>query len=459
MTEPGKRDPYQRPNHTYPPLPPGIRVCDDPVAAGDYFFYRDGDLVVEGHPADVTGLLAGQGLRPGDFTMTPSEVVPGLQLITVETFRGDLDTVKAVRRLRDVEIRDNPGRDYRGGQERRPGRTDLPDTPPRVSFNHVLGVQSHTGWGAGVPPVPRPPLGPLPVGMNLPGTGVRVGTLDTGLEDQHWFGDRWSPANGRSRQDVAEDIRVTAQNELEYQVGHGTFIAGTILQHAPGAQVVVEKVPDVGGCATDWSVHELLPGLLDAERNPVDVLNLSFGGYTWNNQPMPSICGALDAYLDANPDVVIVACAGNDNTDRPLWPGASHRVIGVGALDLTGDRWPRSNYGSWVNAFTTGSDLSSTFVRWPPPFLRWPTPLLQRRRRPQPPLRYPRLTSVEPERFLGWARWAGTSFAAARVSGAIAAELKRDGRNPREVVFDLVTNAPMRFESGGVVNPATFVVV
>jgi hypothetical protein len=60
-------------------------------------------------------------------------------------------------------------------------------------------------------------------------------------------------------------------------------------------------------------------------------------------------------------------------------------------------------------------------------------------------------------RFDGWARWTGTSFAAARVAGAIAAELKRDGRSPREVVFDLVTTASTAFESGGLVVPATYV--
>ena len=39
-------DPHIRADHPYPTLPPGVRVCDDDRAAGDWFFYRDRELVV-----------------------------------------------------------------------------------------------------------------------------------------------------------------------------------------------------------------------------------------------------------------------------------------------------------------------------------------------------------------------------------------------------------------------------
>ena len=44
-------DPHIRADHPYPTLPPGVRVCDDDRAAGDWFFYRDRELVV--HAEDL----------------------------------------------------------------------------------------------------------------------------------------------------------------------------------------------------------------------------------------------------------------------------------------------------------------------------------------------------------------------------------------------------------------------
>jgi subtilisin family serine protease len=211
--------------------------------------------------------------------------------------------------------------------------------------------------------------------------------------------------------------------------------------------VVVERMRDRHGCVDDWTVHSLLPGLLDQGRNPVDVLNLSFGGHTSDNLPLPGVCTVLDEFLDANPDVVVVASAGNEGDSRPVWPAALPRVVGVGALTANGKyRWPQSNRGSWVNAWTVGVDLAGPFVRWP----ATGTGPLQR------PPNYAQPWTPQSARFEGWATWTGTSFAAARVSGAIAAELKRDSRTPRRVVSDLVDNATTRFESGAVVSPAVF---
>jgi subtilisin family serine protease len=180
------------------------------------------------------------------------------------------------------------------------------------------------------------------------------------------------------------------------------------------------------------------------------VLNLSLGGYTVDNRPLPCACDVLTAALDANPDLVVVASAGNDGHNRPVWPAAMKPVVGVGAVGTDGARWSLSNFGEWVDAWSAGEDLPSTFLSWPS----------GRSPRTGALAPGPRPGDAEEDckvRFEGWASWTGTSFAAARVSGAIAAELKRDGRSPREVVFDLVTDAATPFENGGLVVPATYV--
>jgi Subtilase family len=435
-------DPHLRPDHPYPPLPPGVRICDDDVAAGDYFFYRDRELVVHAEDfARVQESLRVLGVEQRHYERTSSAAERPLVRLQ---FRAEApgDTIDLFRRLRFGDVADGSDHEH---EPAAPGEVE-PATP-RVWPNYVVGLQYHTKWGAGSLPRPHSPLSPLPTGDNLPGAGVRVGVLDSGIEDQAWFDQRWSPAAGRSRADVEE--QPGAGSTLPYQCGHGTFCTGIVLQHAPGAHVVVDRVDSTSGILDDWQLHLRLSALL-GQANEVDVLNLSLGGYTADNRPLPCTGDVLTAALEANPDLVVVASAGNDGRNRPVWPAAMRAVVGVGAVGADGRRWPLSNFGEWVNAWSAGEDVPSTFLSWPsgPP--------------PQTGSLDPGPTDPTAEeqcdvRFDGWATWAGTSFAAARVSGAVAAELRRDGRSPREVVFDLVTNAAVPFESGGLVVPATYV--
>ena len=432
---------HVRPDHPYPTLPPGIRVCDDEVAAADFFFYRERELVAHAEDlARVEESLRVLGVEREHYEPTHSSAERPLVRLQF-TAAAPIDAIDLFRRLRFGAVEDHADHDH----EPAPGQVE-PGTL-RVWPNQVVGLQYHTNWGAGTLPRPHAPLSPLPTGDNLPGAGVRVGVLDSGIEDQVWFDNRWSPAAGRSRADVAE--QPGTGSTLPYQCGHGTFCAGTVLQHAPGAHVVVDRVDSTSGVLDDWELHLRLSALLDPV-NEIDVLNLSLGGYTADNRPLPCACDVLTAALEANPDLVVVASAGNDGHDRPVWPAALRGVVGVGAVATNGGRWSLSNFGEWVNAWSAGEDLPSTFLSWPSGL--WP----------QTGDLDPGPNAACPEeqygvRFEGWARWTGTSFAAARVSGAIAAELKRDGRSPREVVFDLVRNASIPFESGGLVVPATYV--
>jgi subtilisin family serine protease len=458
-----EHDPHLRPDHHYPRMPDGLRICDDEIAAGDYFLYRDRQLIVRSGdvPRVQTSLRDFDYAERDHYRLTPSLADPSLTLLT---FNDDIpvDTIDVFRRLRYLDFEEEPGPSpHPGGADEGHDAAEGQRTVGRLSVwpNHVLALQAHTKWGAGALPRPRDPLPALP-GVpddgNLPGSGVRVGVLDTGIEQkQSWLTGHWKAAAGRSHDEVAEYLG--DQPTLRYSAGHGSFVIGTVLQHAPGATIIVDRFDDSLGCIDDWRLHERLSALLD-RANRLDVLNLSLGGYTVDNRPMPGVCGILDRALDANPELVVVASAGNDGLDRFMWPAALSRVVGVGAIGAAapGDdhphRWRDSNFGAWVSAWTLGEDLASTFVYWPAGSEQPSGGYLDTG--PMEPVSAP----TGPERFDGWAIWTGTSFAAARVSGAIAAELGRDSRSPRQVVFDLVRNTALRFESGGLVEPATFVV-
>ena len=87
-------------------------------------------------------------------------------------------------------------------------------------------------------------------------------------------------------------------------------------------------------------------------------------------------------------------------------------MIGVASTNRRGNaRAWFSNWGDWCDCCTRGEYVYSTFVYWDGPVEGEP------------------LTDIE--HFRGWARWDGTSFAAPKVSAAIARLFAESERNDR----------------------------
>jgi hypothetical protein len=109
-----------------------------------------------------------------------------------------------------------------------------------------------------------------------------------------------------------------------------------------------------------------------------------------------------------------------------MWPAALDDVVAVGASDGNGHRAQFSPDLPWVNFPGT------------------------RRRRQRAPTLTGRIragskdvhTDATGDGFTGWANWSGTSFAAATVSGAIAARIKPGHRTAREALDDLHNRPP-----------------
>ncbi len=60
-------------------------------------------------------------------------------------------------------------------------------------------------------------------------------------------------------------------------------------------------------------------------------------------------------------NVIIVASAGNGNTDTQVYPAAYDNVIGVGAIDDTGSKTNVSNYGDWVDIYAPGYNIYTAY--------------------------------------------------------------------------------------------------
>jgi subtilisin family serine protease len=267
---------------------------------------------------------------------------------------------------------------------------DAPHRRLAVAPNHL--VHGQPMWWTGPAGRPRPAAPPPAPG---PATGrrpVTVAVLDTGLSPHPWYDTTdWYAAQ---RDEVAEVLDMDLDHELDAQAGHGTFIAGVLLRHAPGVRIRAKRVLGGDGVGDELDVLRALAWLASWGR--ADLVNLSLGCHTYDDRPSPLVARAVAAL---GRRTVVVACAGNHASDRPFWPAALKRVVAVAALDGADRAW-FSDYGWWVDACAPGTGVASCFVRFDGP---------------RPPVR-----GVDPDEFRGYASWSGTSFAAPAVAGAIA---------------------------------------
>ena len=273
--------------------------------------------------------------------------------------------------------------------------------PDAGDDDDVTGQPKTFGNGSGAPVPARALAARTGAAYASP---VTVGVLDTRLVPHDWLVGSYLADPGTVERHAE---RLALAGSAGSDVGHSTFIAGLVLQQAPSATLRAAHVLDADGTC---ELYELVQAVRRVARAGVDVLNLSLGCHTDGDVlPWP----LLDALEELPQGSVVVAAAGNHDprspvTQRPFWPAALPHVIAVGALAPDDTRAAAfSNDGSWVDLWATGDDLVSTFVSG--------------------------------GEFDGWASWGGTSFAAAVVSGVVAARTSREARvSAREAAYELL---------------------
>ena len=272
-----------------------------------------------------------------------------------------------------------------------------------VSPNHVLRGQPVYSGGPADVPEPSAPLA-TPAAAGPTAAAPRVAVLDTGLARHEWF----PPGSYDAvTEQLDEQLDADGDYRLDTQAGHGTFVAGIVRQRLPEVQLYVGRVLDSDGFCDEMELVTAL-GVLWQRTNgagrPLDVLNLSLGGYTYDDRPSPVLADALARF---GRRTAVVAAAGNNGSDRPFWPAALKNVVAVGALDADGERAAYSNYGWWVDASAEGTHVRSTFVVHDGPV--------------------PATAGVDADCFRGYASWSGTSFAAPQVSAWLAGAMAQRG--------------------------------
>lgn len=128
---------------------------------------------------------------------------------------------------------------------------------------------------------------------------------------------------------------------------HGTASAGRILDGAGDANIQIMPVQVFGTSGgAPWS--DIIKAINYAVDHGAQVINMSLGGYS--NSPF--VQQAIDRAVDKG--IVVVASAGNDNTDRPAYPASMNGVISVAAANEEGKKASFSNYGPTVDITAPG---------------------------------------------------------------------------------------------------------
>jgi subtilisin family serine protease len=358
------------------------------IRAGEGYLYRSGEVLCALEDEDRLAETLRQ--NHGSQDTKGNEELRRLKVpVSRWLFPDDVDIPSLVRRLRAL------------GDD---------DWQPDIGVNTVFAGEPRYHGGPGGPPSSQTTGSPWPSTTMRPTRAAQLSVLDTGYgADTQALHAELFDALRPDRNDK-DDLDADGDGLLDTQAGHGTFICGLVRQVAPDLAIDPERVLDPSGWGDDLSVTV---GLAQQRSG---VLNLSFGGYTEDDRPPVALGKALRAL---GRDVVVVAAAGNNGSDRPFWPAAFKGVIAVAAVDASTDP-PKpaafSNFGVWVDVCAPGVDLLSSYVRG-----TWQL-----------------APSTPAETFDGWARWSGTSFAAPLVAAEIAARSSATGAPARRVALELL---------------------
>ena len=140
------------------------------------------------------------------------------------------------------------------------------------------------------------------------------------------------------------------------QNGHGTHVAGTVVDCTPGIKVYILPVR-VMNASGEGSPSVVGNGIRYAVSKGAKVINLSLGGYSHYQYLEDCINYAH------NSGVTVVIASGNENENtKNICPAHMTNPIVVGAINSDYKRCSFSNYGSSVDLAAPGDNIISCWV-------------------------------------------------------------------------------------------------
>ncbi|MBW4622867.1 MAG: S8 family peptidase [Cyanosarcina radialis HA8281-LM2] len=178
------------------------------------------------------------------------------------------------------------------------------------------------------------------------GSGITVAVIDTGISQ---VPDLKQTEFVKGYDFVNDKVDAIDDN------GHGTHVAGTVAQStnngygvagiAYEANLMPLKVLSAEGSGT---ISDIAEAIKFAADNKADVINMSLGGGGESQLMQEAINYANQK------GVVVIAAAGNSNENSASYPARYPNVIGVSAIDATGEKAFYSNFGAGVDISAPG---------------------------------------------------------------------------------------------------------
>ncbi len=150
---------------------------------------------------------------------------------------------------------------------------------------------------------------------------------------------------------------------------HGTHVAGTIgaaTGNGTGVagagwltRVMAVRSLGMDGVGTDYDLSQGIRYAAGLENDsgtvpadPADIINLSLGSEIDSSVLSAAVQDARDQ------GVIVIAAAGNEATDQPLYPAAYDAVVSVSAVDYAANLAIYSSYGSTIDVAAPGGDAT-----------------------------------------------------------------------------------------------------
>jgi membrane-anchored mycosin MYCP len=209
-------------------------------------------------------------------------------------------------------------------------------------------------------PWPQDLLSPRQVWPATRGGGVTVAVLDSGVD----------AGQPQLRGHVAAGFDAVAGHGPADDdcLGTGTQVAGVIAAQdnsetpfvgiAPGVVILpIRVIADPGSGPVEADPHVLARGIDAAVEGGANVIVVSTITYTLTDDLAAAVADAVAA------GVVVVAAVGDlgdvSDANPDPYPAAFRNVIGVGAIGQSGQRWAKSQHGSYVDLVAPGDQVVS----------------------------------------------------------------------------------------------------
>ncbi|WP_407569596.1 S8 family serine peptidase [Deinococcus altitudinis] len=195
------------------------------------------------------------------------------------------------------------------------------------------------------------------------GAGVRVAVLDTGVDIVHPglaghldVASGWDYVGGDA---VPQEVN-TSKSGYSRAYGHGTAVAGVILQIAPNATIVPFRVLNPDGAG---KLSNIIMAVNDAVKAGAKVINMSLGTTSSSAALSTAVSSAIRS------GAMVVTSSGNSGDDKVTYPARYSAdmqatlgggLISVGSEDLFQKKSSFSTYGN-LDLLAPGEAVKSTF--------------------------------------------------------------------------------------------------